>query len=98
MTIPRTIPRAGPSRDGWHVRALGSSSLRRNQSASELACVGLERPRIHPRERFDPEGGYVRKWVTEPRPEPLVDLRRSREAALDAYVEMRRRASTTSRK
>jgi deoxyribodipyrimidine photo-lyase len=44
------------------------------------------------RERFDPDGDYVRKWVPKPGPEPLVDLRKSREAALDAYVEMRRRA------
>jgi deoxyribodipyrimidine photo-lyase len=47
------------------------------------------------RERFDPESDYVRKWVPTPGPEPLVDLRKSREAALDAYVEMRRRALRT---
>jgi deoxyribodipyrimidine photo-lyase len=52
-------------------------------------------------ERFDAEGEYVRKWVPElaVRPAPtihcpgagaVVELRASREAALDAYAEMRR--------
>ncbi|MBV8805357.1 MAG: deoxyribodipyrimidine photo-lyase [Sinobacteraceae bacterium] len=41
--------------------------------------------------RFDPDNRYVRKWVTEPDPpEPLVNLHETREAALDAYVAMRR--------
>jgi deoxyribodipyrimidine photo-lyase len=43
-------------------------------------------------ERFDPDGTYVRRWVTEPSAAPIVDLRESREAALDAYDEMRKRS------
>ncbi len=39
--------------------------------------------------RFDREGTYVRRWVKEPSLEPIVDLKRSREAALDAYQQMR---------
>ncbi len=42
-------------------------------------------------ERYDREGEYVRTWVPEAS-EPIVDLARSRDAALDAYAEMRRRA------
>jgi deoxyribodipyrimidine photo-lyase len=53
-------------------------------------------------ERFDPEGVYVKKWVPEraeqpsksihaPSPHAIVDLAESREAALDAYNEMRER-------
>jgi deoxyribodipyrimidine photo-lyase len=52
-------------------------------------------------ERFDAEGAYVRKWVHELAVRPartihdpvegaVVELRASREAALDAYAEMRR--------
>jgi deoxyribodipyrimidine photo-lyase len=51
--------------------------------------------------RFDAEGAYVRQWVPEvagrparalhdPYGTPVVELRASREAALDAYAEMRR--------
>jgi deoxyribodipyrimidine photo-lyase len=51
--------------------------------------------------RFDPDGAYVRQWVSERSAEPantihtpandaVVDLRQSREAALDAYQMMRR--------
>lgn len=41
--------------------------------------------------KFDPEGVYVDKWVreTDP-PRPVVDLKKTREAALDAYVDMQR--------
>jgi deoxyribodipyrimidine photo-lyase len=42
--------------------------------------------------RYDADGEYIRKWVKLPAPEPIVDLRESREAALDAYTAMRRRA------
>jgi deoxyribodipyrimidine photo-lyase len=41
------------------------------------------------REKFDPDGAYVRKWVpevgTDRYPEPIVDLRETRAAALAAY-------------
>jgi deoxyribodipyrimidine photo-lyase len=53
-------------------------------------------------ERFDPDGAYVRRWLGEleaapkksihaPGPDAVVDLAKSREQALDAYAEMRRR-------
>jgi deoxyribodipyrimidine photo-lyase len=42
--------------------------------------------------RYDPDGEYLRRWAPEPAPRPIVDLAKSREAALDAYAEMRRRA------
>ena len=39
--------------------------------------------------KFDPDGEYVRRWVpevgTDEYPEPIVDLRQTREAALAAY-------------
>jgi deoxyribodipyrimidine photo-lyase len=44
--------------------------------------------------RFDPERAYIRRWVAEEAgdyPELIVDLGKSREAALDAYREMRAR-------
>ncbi|GGK91335.1 deoxyribodipyrimidine photo-lyase [Curtobacterium luteum] len=43
-------------------------------------------------ERFDPHREYVRRWVPadEDRPEPMVDLKESRQRALDAYERMRR--------
>ncbi|MBS0421502.1 MAG: deoxyribodipyrimidine photo-lyase [Proteobacteria bacterium] len=41
--------------------------------------------------RFDPDGLYIHKWVpSQGQPKPVVDLKKSREAALDAYVTMRR--------
>jgi deoxyribodipyrimidine photo-lyase len=42
-------------------------------------------------ERYDSNGEYVRTWVHQAS-EPIVDLAQSRDAALDAYAEMRRRA------
>ena len=43
-------------------------------------------------ERFDPHREYVRRWVPadEERPEPMIDLKATRQRALDAYAEMRR--------
>lgn len=43
-------------------------------------------------ERFDPHREYVHRWVPsdELRPEPMVDLKATRQRALDAYAEMRR--------
>jgi len=38
--------------------------------------------------RFDPDAAYVRKWVPDASP-PIVDLKASREAALEAYHAMR---------
>ncbi len=39
--------------------------------------------------KFDPDGAYVRRWVpevgTDDYPEPIVDLKATRAAALDAY-------------
>jgi deoxyribodipyrimidine photo-lyase len=47
--------------------------------------------------RFDPQSLYIDAWVPELRagsqreyPKPIVDLKKSREAALDAYAAMRR--------
>ena len=44
--------------------------------------------------RYDPQSEYVRHWMLgrAPPPTPIVDLATSREAALDAYADMRRRA------
>jgi deoxyribodipyrimidine photo-lyase len=42
--------------------------------------------------RYDPENEYVHRWVPDGSPNPIVDLATSREAALDAYADMRRRA------
>ena len=39
--------------------------------------------------RFDPQNIYVNKWVRGPRLAPIVDLAKSREAALEAYRNMR---------
>jgi deoxyribodipyrimidine photo-lyase len=39
--------------------------------------------------RFDPQSVYVSKWVRGPQSAPIVDLAKSREAALDAYRKMR---------
>ncbi len=43
-------------------------------------------------ERFDPHREYVRRWVPadEERPDPVVDLKESRQRALEAYDRMRR--------
>lgn len=47
------------------------------------------------RERHDPEGAYVRRWVpeygTDAYPAPVVDLAESRRRALDAYALLRAR-------
>jgi deoxyribodipyrimidine photo-lyase len=41
--------------------------------------------------RFDPQSVYIRKWIPPDRNlKPVVDLKETREAALDAYVTMRR--------
>jgi len=50
-------------------------------------------------ERFDPQGEYVARWVPEQAdyPQPIVDLKKSREAALEAYESMRRSAQRKSR-
>jgi deoxyribodipyrimidine photo-lyase len=48
--------------------------------------------------RFDRKNDYIRKWI--PRdgyPQPIVDLAKTRAAALDAYVTMRRAASAAAR-
>jgi len=43
--------------------------------------------------KFDPDGAYVRRWVpevdTDAYPEPIVDLKQTREAALAAYEHMK---------
>jgi deoxyribodipyrimidine photo-lyase len=43
-------------------------------------------------ERFDPHHEYISRWVPsdELRPEPMVDLKETRQRALDAYERMRR--------
>ena len=41
--------------------------------------------------RFDPKNEYIGSWIPrEGYPKPVVDLKETREAALDAYVTMRR--------
>jgi deoxyribodipyrimidine photo-lyase len=42
-------------------------------------------------ERYDCSGDYVGRWAPGPRPRAIVDLARSRDAALEAYQAMRRR-------
>ena len=57
-------------------------------------------------QRFDPSGEYVRRWVPEratapnvhaPDDDAIVDLKESREAALDAYEDMRGARSKRAR-
>lgn len=47
------------------------------------------------RERFDPQGEYIRRWVpewgTEDYPEPVVDLKESRQEALAHYDSIKKR-------
>jgi deoxyribodipyrimidine photo-lyase len=50
------------------------------------------------REKFDPQGGYVRRWIDEPLdssryPQPIVNLKTSRITALAAYESMRKASS-----
>ena len=40
-------------------------------------------------QRFDPEGAYIRRWAPTLSAPPIVDLRQSRQAALDAYAEIK---------
>jgi deoxyribodipyrimidine photo-lyase len=41
--------------------------------------------------RFDPDSAYIGRWIApKAYPKPVVDLKETREAALDAYVAMRR--------
>ncbi len=40
-------------------------------------------------EKFDPDGEYRRRWLGGPRPEPIVDLKASRQQALDSYAQWR---------
>jgi deoxyribodipyrimidine photo-lyase len=42
-------------------------------------------------DRYDASGAYVRRWSPGPHPPSLVDLAKSRDAALEAYQAMRRR-------
>ncbi|WP_394285773.1 FAD-binding domain-containing protein, partial [Corynebacterium kefirresidentii] len=39
--------------------------------------------------RFDPDGEYVRRWAPALSGPPIVDLKESRQAALDAYAEIK---------
>ncbi|QQU80502.1 deoxyribodipyrimidine photo-lyase [Corynebacterium striatum] len=39
--------------------------------------------------KFDPGGTYMRQWAPPLSPPPIVDLKQSRQAALDAYQEIR---------
>ena len=39
--------------------------------------------------KFDPDGAYVKRWAPPLSPPPIVDLKESRRAALDAYAEMK---------
>ncbi|MDK8676918.1 cryptochrome/photolyase family protein [Corynebacterium tuberculostearicum] len=40
-------------------------------------------------QRFDPDGEYVRRWAPALSAPPIVDLKESRQAALDAYAEIK---------
>ena len=40
-------------------------------------------------ERFDPKGEYVRRWAPALSAPPIVDLKESRQAAFDAYAEIK---------
>nr|WP_274706325.1 FAD-binding domain-containing protein [Corynebacterium marquesiae] len=40
-------------------------------------------------QRFAPKGGYVRRWAPTLSAPPIVDLKESRQAALDAYAEIK---------
>ena len=40
-------------------------------------------------QRFDPKGEYVRRWAPPLSAPPIVDLKESRQAALDAYAEIK---------
>ncbi|MDV2429165.1 deoxyribodipyrimidine photo-lyase [Corynebacterium tuberculostearicum] len=40
-------------------------------------------------QRFDPDGEYVRRWAPALSTPPIVDLKESRQAALDAYAEIK---------
>ncbi len=40
-------------------------------------------------EKFDPAGDYRRRWLSGPRPTPIVDLKTSRQQALDSYAKWR---------
>lgn len=40
-------------------------------------------------QRFDPDGAYIRQWAPTLSAPPIVDLRQSRQAALDAYAEIK---------
>jgi deoxyribodipyrimidine photo-lyase len=44
--------------------------------------------------KFDPASGYVSKWVTDLDTKPIVNLRVSREVALEAYQRMRKQPSS----
>jgi deoxyribodipyrimidine photo-lyase len=40
--------------------------------------------------KFDPDGAYVRRWTTAPRPDPIVDHAEARLRALAALARVRR--------
>lgn len=40
-------------------------------------------------QRFDPDGAYIRQWAPTLSAPPIVDLRQSRQAALEAYAEIK---------
>ena len=39
--------------------------------------------------RFDPDGNYVRRWAPALSAPPIMDLKESRQAAPDAYAEIK---------
>jgi deoxyribodipyrimidine photo-lyase len=45
--------------------------------------------------RYDRDGDYVQQWAADAPSRPIVELRSSREAALDAYADMRQRAKSS---
>ncbi|MGV3153607.1 MULTISPECIES: cryptochrome/photolyase family protein [unclassified Corynebacterium] len=47
-------------------------------------------------QKFDPDGEYVARWTPPLSPPPIVDVKESRQAALEAYADMKEQAAAGS--